>query len=169
MRSRLRRRPGTGVGNYTVTYVNGRLTVTPAPLTVTADDLTRGFGQANPALTYTITTGSLFNGDALSGNLATTANATSVAGPYPITQGTLAGSANYTLTFVDGILTVIPATATPNFGVSPDMFINANTIVGGGRSGAPTPLQRRQHRPASPPRPTARCSSSATRGPAGAF
>jgi hypothetical protein len=126
---------GSGLANYTVSYVNGALTVTPASLTVTADDLTRGLGQANPALTFTVTAGSLFNGDTLSGDLATTASAASAAGPYPITEGTLTGGANYTLAFDNGTLTVTgsaptPVAGTPNFGVSPDMFISDNSPDG---------------------------------------
>ncbi len=36
---------GTGLGNYTITYVDGALTVTPAALTITADDRTKIYGQ----------------------------------------------------------------------------------------------------------------------------
>ncbi len=32
--------------NYTITYVAGNLTVTPAPLTITADSVTKTYGQA---------------------------------------------------------------------------------------------------------------------------
>jgi len=44
--------------------------------------------------------------------LATAATATSPAGSYPITQGTLAASPNYRISFVDGVLTVVPPPAT---------------------------------------------------------
>src|SRR2546428_2278888 len=37
--------------NYTLSYLNGSLTVTPAVLTVTADDQTKAYGASNPALT----------------------------------------------------------------------------------------------------------------------
>src|SRR5207244_8799757 len=37
--------------NYTISYLNGSLTVTPATLTVTADDKTKAYGASNPALT----------------------------------------------------------------------------------------------------------------------
>ena len=42
---------GTGLGNYTITYVDGALTVTPAPLTITADDRDEGLrpdGRRSP-------------------------------------------------------------------------------------------------------------------------
>src|SRR2546425_2039455 len=38
-------------GNYTFTFVNGQLTITKATLTVTADNKTREYGDANPAFT----------------------------------------------------------------------------------------------------------------------
>ena len=38
--------------NYALSYVGANLTVTAAPLTVTADAQTRLYGAANPALTY---------------------------------------------------------------------------------------------------------------------
>ena len=38
--------------NYDITYTNGTLTVTKAPLTVIANDAQRMYGEANPQLTY---------------------------------------------------------------------------------------------------------------------
>ncbi|MEA2952641.1 MAG: hypothetical protein QOJ96_2161, partial [Alphaproteobacteria bacterium] len=52
------------------------------------------------------------NGDTLSGLLATTATATSNVGAYAITQGTLASSANYALTYVGANLAVTAAPLT---------------------------------------------------------
>jgi Ca2+-binding RTX toxin-like protein len=97
--------------NYTLSFTGNTLTVTPAPLTVTADPHNKVFGQANPTLTDTIT--GFVNGDTsavVSGlaNLSTTATQTSAPGPYPIavSQGSL-GAANYDFrTFVGGTLTV---------------------------------------------------------------
>ena len=37
--------------DYSITFVAGTLAVTPAPLTVTADDATKVYGQVNPAFT----------------------------------------------------------------------------------------------------------------------
>src|SRR6202034_4181459 len=95
--------------NYTITYDGANLTVTAAALTVAADAQTRVYGTANPTLTYTET--GLVNGDTLTGALATTATVTSsVAGsPYAITQGTLAASSNYTLSYTGANLTVTAA------------------------------------------------------------
>ncbi|SHO67237.1 hypothetical protein SAMN02745172_03910, partial [Pseudoxanthobacter soli DSM 19599] len=97
---------GSGLGNYTITYVEGTMTVTPRPITVAANDATMTAGSAIPPLTWTIALGNLVNGDTLTGGLATSATSSSTAGRYPILQGTLAASVNYDLTYVPGTLTV---------------------------------------------------------------
>ena len=126
--------------NYTITFVPGSLSVTPAPLTVTAATPNKVYGAALPSLTYT--TGTLVNGDttltALTGALATTATASSSVGSYSITQGTLA-AANYTITFVPGSLSVTPApltvtVASPNkvYGAAlPSLTYTTGTLVNG--------------------------------------
>jgi hypothetical protein len=61
---------GNGGGNYLVTFVNNTTGVINAlPITITADSKTKAFGNPDPALTYSITSGSLVGGDSLSGNL----------------------------------------------------------------------------------------------------
>ena len=54
---------GTGIDNYTISYVPGTLTVTPATLTVTADSKSKTYGSANPGLTYSIA--GFVNGDTM--------------------------------------------------------------------------------------------------------
>lgn len=100
--------------NYTLTFVPGTLAVTPRPLTVTGDALSRTYGDANPALTYTVGGQGLVNGDSLTGALATSAGASSAVGSYAITQGTVAAGANYALTYNPGALgvTARPITVT---------------------------------------------------------
>ncbi|WP_164079307.1 MBG domain-containing protein, partial [Stenotrophomonas maltophilia] len=51
--------------NYAITYVGANLVVTPRAITVTADGKSRVYGDANPALTWQVTSGSLVNGDNL--------------------------------------------------------------------------------------------------------
>lgn len=98
-------------------------TITPAPLTVTADNATKAFGAPVPTLTSTFS--GFENGDtaasAISGapQIQTAATAASDAGTYAITpaQGTLAANnGNYTFAFVNGTLTVTPAAQTISFG-----------------------------------------------------
>ncbi|HET6573645.1 MAG TPA: MBG domain-containing protein [Fimbriiglobus sp.] len=103
-----------GNPNYVLSFVPSTLTVTPAPLTVTADNQTRLYGDPNPALTYTV--GGLVNGDlqqdVVAGELATPAVVPSPVGDYPIVQGSLTASANYQVAFVNGVLHVAPAPLT---------------------------------------------------------
>lgn len=104
-------------GNYTVTYQAGDVTVTPMPLTLTADSKSKIYGDVNPVLTITYT--GFVNGDSATQlttqpTVVTTATQTSVVGQYPITISD-AASPNYTFTYVSGVLTVVPAGITiPN-------------------------------------------------------
>ncbi len=105
------------VGNATYSAavpVDESFTVNPAPLTVTATAKSMTYGGTVPALTYTYA--GLVNGDlsaTFSGDLATTAASSRSVGGYPITEGTLAATSNYTIgTFNPGTLTITPATPT---------------------------------------------------------
>ena len=95
---------GAAVGNYTITYATGTLTVTARPITVTANAASSIYGDT-PSLTYGITSGTLVNGNTLSGSLAS-GTGTSDVGSYAITQGTLAASSNYAVTYVGNTLTI---------------------------------------------------------------
>src|SRR5262249_15818779 len=95
---------------------NGILTVTPAPLTVAADNKSRAYAAPNPTLTvhYSGFVGGE-NESVLSGSptLSTTADLSSPPGGYPIVVGAGSlGSANYSFIFVSGTLTVGQATLT---------------------------------------------------------
>ncbi len=83
-------------------------TIAPAPLTITADNKTMPSGGTLPSLTWTINSGSVLNGDSLSGSLSTT-SPSSPPGSYAITQGTLSAGCNYNLTFIPGTLTIAAA------------------------------------------------------------
>jgi sugar lactone lactonase YvrE len=105
--------PDGRLGNYTVTIHNGTLSITPAHLTVTANDLTLLYGDPNPALSYTITgfvLGQTLTTSGVTGapELNTTYTGGSPVGTYLITvsQGTLAAKNYYFTTFVPGTLTV---------------------------------------------------------------
>ncbi len=106
---------GTGLANYTISYANGTLTVTPATVTVTANDTNRVYGAANPAFTVFYT--GFVNGEdtnVLSGAPLVSCNADTnspvAGGPYPIaiSQGTLSAG-NYDFAFVAGQLTITKA------------------------------------------------------------
>jgi trimeric autotransporter adhesin len=95
--------------NYILTFNPANLTITQRALNISATPQSRLVGEANPALTYAST--GLVNGDALSGSLGTNANATSLAGDYSITQGSLAASSNYATVFGGAVLTVLNCSA----------------------------------------------------------
>ncbi len=97
--------------NYAfTTFATGALTITKAPLVVTADAKTKLYGAANPALTATISgyvnseTSTVVSGTAA---VTTTATANSNVGSYAITPalGSLSAT-NYSFSFADGTLTV---------------------------------------------------------------
>jgi len=103
--------PNNQLANYTVHESDATLTVNPAALTVTADNQGMTYGGSVPPLTYHYT--GLVNGDtsaSFTGALATTATGSNGVGSYPITQGSLAATGNYTIgTFNGGTLSVAPA------------------------------------------------------------
>ena len=104
---------GLSSTNYAVSYTNGTLTVTQAPLTVTGNSTNRVYGQANPALTGTYS-GTL-NGDNLGISFVTAATPSSPAAQYPILPAFAdpAGKlGNYLVTTNPGTLTVTPALLT---------------------------------------------------------
>jgi len=138
--------PAGALRNYSVTTNLGTLTISPAPLAVFAQNQGRAYGAANPSLAWSVT--GLVNGDsqnsALTGSpiLSVLATPASPVGAYPITlnPGSLAAT-NYTLSFVNGVLTVNPALligqannakrtygqTNPVFTVSYSGFVNGDT------------------------------------------
>ncbi|MCC5789699.1 MAG: carboxypeptidase regulatory-like domain-containing protein [Opitutales bacterium] len=89
---------------------SGTFVIDPAPITVAAEDQVKTLGEDDPELTWTVTSGQVFDGDSLSGEL--TREAGEDVGEYVIDQGTLSASSNYDLTFVPGTLTIEPGEVT---------------------------------------------------------
>ncbi|MGU3493333.1 MBG domain-containing protein [Xanthobacteraceae bacterium A53D] len=116
--------------NYAVTYQGASATVTARPITITGNSVSFIYGNGLPTLGYQITGGNLVNGDAIGGGVATLASHTANVGSYGVTQGTLALSANYALTYVDGSATItarpitISATGSQSF-----VYGNAPTLA----------------------------------------
>ena len=105
--------------NYTVTIEGAdKLTVTPKPVTVTAENKTSRVGYDLVALTYTCTP-ALIGDDAFTGALTTDANK-DVVKDYTITQGTLALNGNYTITFNKGTYTVTSKLTQDDFAFAED-------------------------------------------------
>ena len=91
----------------------GTLTITPRPLTITADNDSRIYGDPNPALTATFSGLASFDTPALFGDLGLTTQATTTSGvgnwgitfAKPFNQ-------NYAITTQFGTLTITPAPLT---------------------------------------------------------
>ncbi|MFD1258988.1 MBG domain-containing protein [Mucilaginibacter terrae] len=107
--------------NYSLAYTNGTLTVNKAQLTITANNATRLFNEANPAFTVVYT--GFVNGDTENSLSAkpvetTTATEASPVGTYALVPGS-AVSANYNFNYVNGILIITSSTALINFALLP--------------------------------------------------
>jgi hypothetical protein len=109
---------GTGLSNYTISYVDGLLTVNPAALTITANNATKTYGQALSFAGTEFTHSSLLNNDTVSSVTLTSLGAAATAGvtatPYAIvpSQAVGTGLSNYTISYVNGSLSVNQATPT---------------------------------------------------------
>ena len=101
--------------NYTLSFVDGALNIGKAALVVAANDATRVQGSVNSSFSSIIT--GFVNGETsavLTGVLdhSTPATVSSIAGNYAITPFGVS-VANYTISFVDGILNVTPFITPP--------------------------------------------------------
>src|SRR5262249_62165780 len=106
---------GAVSANYTIAYVAGALTVTPATLTISANNQTRAYGAGNPTLTVSYS--GFVNGDTAASlttppTVSTSATPASAVGTYPIVATGAAANANYAIAYVNGTLTVTPAVLT---------------------------------------------------------
>ena len=101
------------------------INVVPAPLTITANNQTKFYGAALPALTASYS--GLVNGDTAASlttqpSLSTTGSSTSPVGTYTIAASG-AVDPNYTISYASGTLSVIPASLTITAG-------NASKVYG---------------------------------------
>ena len=121
----------TGVGSVAITvnrgtlnannysfsaFTSGTLSINPRPITVTADAMSKTYGNVDPNLSYQITAGSLVGSDALAGAL--TRNAGENVGSYTIDASALAHR-NYQITAVNGTFTVAPSVMTTAMALAP--------------------------------------------------
>ncbi len=77
--------------------------ITPRPITVTANNVVKSLGAPEPQLTYTLSE-ELLPGNTAKGEFERVLG--NKAGDYPITIGTFSLGDNYTITFVEGKLTI---------------------------------------------------------------
>ena len=98
--------------NYQVTFVTGTMRVNPRPITLTANDATKFFGENNPGVSYSIGGSGIASFDSAEALLAgvqgsSVASINSTVGTYPITL-TAPSVPNYAITLRPGTLTVNP-------------------------------------------------------------
>ncbi len=70
---------GTGLSNYTIGYVNGKMTVNPATLTITANSTSKTYGQAITFAGSEFTATGLVNGNAVTSVTLTSSGAVATA------------------------------------------------------------------------------------------
>lgn len=133
--------------NYAISYVNGVMTVTPAPLTVAASDATKAYGQTATLPTTAFTTVGLQNGETVGSVSATSPGtvASAIEGPYAITPtGASSGTfspGDYAITYTDGRLVVTPAAVvTPPGTTVPGIGLPGVTAPAGSVPVAGTPV-----------------------------
>ena len=109
---------GTGLNNYNISYLNGSLSVTPASLTITADDQSKVYGNTFTFAGTEFTSSGLIGSDAITSVTLSSTGAVSTAqvlgSPYPVVPSGAVGSglANYNIFYVNGLLSVTPASLT---------------------------------------------------------
>jgi hypothetical protein len=131
--------------NYTIGYVAGNVVVSPAPLTITANNQSISAGAALP--TFTTTDTGFKNGDTASSLTGTVVCSvpsitnTNTAGTYSIVCSG-ATDANYVITYVNGTLTITGSVSqgTPIASVSPGCVSFGNVLVGTNCTNQPVTL-----------------------------
>ena len=135
----------------TISYVDGSLTVTPRPLTITANDETKTYGDTLTFAGTEFTTSGLVNGDSVDSVTLTSDGARRRRGlrlalRHRGQRRGRQGLANYDISYLDGSLTVDQAlTITANDATK---TYGDTLTFGGHRVHDQRPGQRRQRRPA---------------------
>jgi len=116
---------GATLTNYSVTFTAGVLSITPRPLTITANNASHVYGSALPTLTYTDS--GLVNGDTLTilPTLSATHSSSANAGVYvgDIIPSAASAGTNYTVpTYVAGAMTVTQASLTVTINSTSRLF-----------------------------------------------
>lgn len=107
--------------NYDVTWSTGTFTINPRPITVTANDLEKVYGEVDPALTWSLTEGTIVEGDTLEGLVQRAPGENVIDDGYAIT-GINGAEPNYDVTVVAGTFTITPATITIAIGDAEKQF-----------------------------------------------
>jgi hypothetical protein len=116
--------------NYTTAAASASIVIAPAAVTVRTNSANKVYGEALPA--FTAWGEGFVNGDSmasLGGALAfaTSATSTSAPGSYAVTPSGVS-SANYTITFAAGTLTVNKASTSLTLTTTPNPSLNNQTV-----------------------------------------
>ncbi len=127
---------GTGLGNYTITYVKGALTVGQKAITVTANNRSKTYGEtlALGVAQFSTATGALVGSDSITGVtlISDGAGGTANAGSYDIIPSTAVGTglSNYTISYAKGTLNVSPKALTITAHSASKTYGDALTFTG---------------------------------------
>ncbi|WP_114395644.1 GLUG motif-containing protein, partial [Oleisolibacter albus] len=128
---------GSGLSNYSITYVDGTLTVNPAALTISVGNATKTYGASASLSGYSAS--GLVNGDTVTSiSLSSSGSGTAAGvGSYSIVGSAATGSglSNYSITYVDGTLTVNPAALTISVGNASKTYGASASLSGYSASG----------------------------------
>lgn len=116
-------------GNYKIEKAEGKLTITPLAVTVTAKDYTKYVGEKDPVLEATVT--GTINNDTVSYTISREAGET--VGTYPITPAGAEAQGNYTVTYKAGTLTIKERPYRPNPSITDKITVeitgNSDSVV----------------------------------------
>lgn len=116
-------------GNYNITKAEGKLSITPLAVTVTAKDYTKYVGEKDPAFEATVT--GTINNDTVSYTISREAGDT--AGTYLITPAGAEEQGNYTVTYKAGTLTIKERPYRPNPSITDKITVeitgNSDSVV----------------------------------------
>ena len=115
--------------NYNITKAEGKLTITPLAVTVTAKDYTKYVGEKDPVLEATVT--GTINNDTVSYTISREAGET--VGTYTITPAGAEAQGNYTVTYKAGMLTIKERPYRPNPSITDKITVeitgNSDSVV----------------------------------------
>ncbi len=124
---------GSGLANYSTTYVNGTVTVRARALTITANSGSKTYGDTVAFAGTEFTAVGLAAGDSVDSVIMNSpgAGAAAATGTYSILPGTALGSGlgNYTIIYVEGNLTVTKATIDWRVTSSPEKSVKGRPVT----------------------------------------
>lgn len=116
-------------GNYKIETSEGKLSITPLAVTVTAKDYTKYVGEKDPAFEATVT--GTINNDTVSYTISRDAGET--VGTYTITPAGAEAQGNYTVTYKTGTLTIKERPYRPNPSITDKITVeitgNSDSVV----------------------------------------